>query len=251
MISLSSLTWPSATWPSAILPRSRCKSRSSTRAAPARRRPSGCARARGLLPRRTGRTRRRGGLRCNRFRHRDSRGRAGTADKGKSARSRNSRNRPAPPAPGRQSSDRDIFAIWDQGRWVFARRVPFSLSCQATEANDETMSERRCSPPSPGGGRSIGGLRPPSFYVKNADAERRLCEARRDGVKARTARCESLHRRAPHPASLRAATVPLQGRVKKIVLATHPRPSFAARTKATDVSPPNKMRGGGAPEGAN
>src|SRR5579862_7914133 len=44
---------------------------------------------------------------------------------------------------------------------------------------------RPLSPP-PGGGRSIGDLRPPSFYVKNADAERRLCEARRDGVKART-----------------------------------------------------------------
>ncbi len=29
------------------------------------------------------------------------------------------------------------------------------------------------------------------------------------------------------------------------------RPSFAARTKATDVSPPNKIKGGGAPEGAN
>jgi hypothetical protein len=29
------------------------------------------------------------------------------------------------------------------------------------------------------------------------------------------------------------------------------RPSFAARTKATKVSPPHKMRGGGAPEGAN
>jgi len=130
MISLSSATWPSATWPSAIWPRSRCKSRSSTRAAPARRRPSGCARARGPWPRRTGRPRRRGGLRCNRFRHRDSRGRGGTADKGKSARSRNSRNRPAPPAPGRRNSGRDISAIWDQGRWVFARRVPFSLSCR-------------------------------------------------------------------------------------------------------------------------
>jgi hypothetical protein len=74
---------------------------------------------------------------------------------------------------------------------------------------------RWLSSPSPGGGRSKGGLRPPSFYVKNADAERRLREAWRDGVKARAARCESLHRRAPHPASLRAATLPLQGRVKQ------------------------------------
>src|SRR5579862_1222472 len=72
---------------------------------------------------------------------------------------------------------------------------------------------RPLSPP-PGGGRSIGGLRPPSFYVKNADAERRLCEARRVGVRARVARCDSLHRRAPHPAHLRCATLPLQGRVK-------------------------------------
>jgi len=40
-------------------------------------------------------------------------------------------------------------------------------------------------------------------------------------VKARVARCESLHRRAPHPASLRDATLPLHGRVKQIALAAH------------------------------
>ena len=173
----------------ATLPRSRCKIRSATRRVPACQNPSGRAPARGLLPRRTGRRRRRGGRRSNRFRHRGSRERAGTADKGKSARSRKSRNRPAWPAPGRRSTDRDIFAIWDQARCVFARRFLSLRSCQATEAHDETMSETLRSPPSPGGGRSIGGLRPPSFYVKNADAERRLREARRVGVKARVARC--------------------------------------------------------------
>jgi hypothetical protein len=51
--------------------------------------------------------------------------------------------------------------------------------------------------PPPGGGRSSR-------------------EARRVGVRARAARCDSLRRRAPHPASLRAATLPLQGRVKAI-----------------------------------
>src|SRR5580692_5703418 len=88
----------------------------------------------------------------------------------------------------------------------------------ARPRNDAHVTPPATSSPSPGGGRSIGGLRPPSFYVKNADAERRLCEARRDGVKAREARCDSLRRRAPHPASLRAATLPLQGRVKEIAL---------------------------------
>src|SRR6202040_4348502 len=59
-------------------------------------------------------------------------------------------------------------------------------------------------------GEAKGGLRPPSSD-KNTDATHRLWpEQRRDGVKARVARCESLHRRAPHPASLRAATLPLQ-----------------------------------------
>ena len=43
-------------------------------------------------------------------------------------------------------------------------------------------------------------------------------EAWRVGVSARAARCESLHRRAPHPASLRAATLPLQGRAKRTSL---------------------------------
>ena len=111
----------SASW--VTLPRSRCKTRSPTRPARARRHPSKCLPAHGLLPRRTGRPRRRGGRRSNRSRHRGSRGRAGTADKGKSARSRKSRNRPAWPAPGRQSTDRDISAIWDRARCVSARRV--------------------------------------------------------------------------------------------------------------------------------
>jgi hypothetical protein len=136
MISLSSAT----------LPRSRCKIRSATRHAPACQNPSGRARARGLLPRRNGRRRRRGGLRSNRFRHRGSRGRAGTGDKGKSAKSRKSRNRPAWPAPGRQNTDRDIFAIWDRGRYVCARRFLSLSSCQETEVDDETMSETLAAP---------------------------------------------------------------------------------------------------------
>ena len=48
---------------------------------------------------------------------------------------------------------------------------------------------------------------------------------------------------AAHPtlASLRAATLPLQGRGKASAFSRRAsRPSFAARTKATDVSPPNK-----------
>src|SRR5580693_9727158 len=85
----------------------------------------------------------------------------------------------------------------------------------------------KISPPSPGGGRSIGGLRPPSLYVKNADAERRLCETRWVGVKARAARCDSLRRRAPHPAHLRCATLPLQRRVKHaLILATRTASEF-------------------------
>jgi hypothetical protein len=117
-----SLSW-------ATLPRSRCKIRSATRRAPARRNFSGRAPARGLWPRRTGQSRRRGGRRSNRFRRRGIRGRAGTAESGKRARSRKNRNRPARPAPGRRSTDRDIFAIWDLARCVCARRVRFySLS---------------------------------------------------------------------------------------------------------------------------
>jgi hypothetical protein len=106
----------------ATLPRSRCRSRSSTRGARVRRHLSGCVPARVPWRRRNGGTRHRAGRRCNRCRRRDSRGRAGTGDKGKSARSRKSRNRPAWPAPGRRSIDRDISAIWDQARCVFARR---------------------------------------------------------------------------------------------------------------------------------
>jgi hypothetical protein len=113
-----SLSW-------ATLPRSRCKIRSATRRAPARRNFSGRAPARGLWPRRTGQSRRRGGRRSNRFRRRGIRGRAGTAESGKRARSRKNRNRPARPAPGRRSTDRDIFAIWDLARCVCARRVRF------------------------------------------------------------------------------------------------------------------------------
>jgi hypothetical protein len=43
-----------------------------------------------------------------------------------------------------------------------------------------------------------------------------------------------------------------RGEVKRAIAFSRraSRPSFAARTKATDVSPPNK-KGGGAPEGAN
>ncbi len=126
MMSLSSAPWSSATWP-----RSRCNSRSSRRGAPARRHLSGCAPARRLLPRRIGGPRRRDERRCNRFRRRDSRGRAGTADKGKSARIRKNRNRPARPVPGRRRSDRDISAIWDRARCVCARRVPFFSSAPA------------------------------------------------------------------------------------------------------------------------
>jgi hypothetical protein len=116
----------------ATLPRSRCKSRSSTRGAPARRHLSGCAPARGLLPRRNDGTRRRGGRPCNRFRHHGSRGRAGTAENGKRARSRKSRNRPARPPPGRRSTDRDIFAMWARARCVLARRFPFSFRPRAS-----------------------------------------------------------------------------------------------------------------------
>ena len=48
-------------------------------------------------------------------------------------------------------------------------------------------------------------------------------------MKARIARCESLRRRAPHPAHLRCATLPLQGRVKQAISFSQrsPRPSFA------------------------
>jgi hypothetical protein len=120
----------------------------------------------------------------------------------------------------------------------------FSLASPAKRIfrndNEAPSPARRHKPPSLGGGRSVGGLRPPFFYAKNADAERRLREGRRVGVKARIARCDSLRSRAPHPASLRAATLPLQGRVKKAI-------SFPRRirvrvlpTKATVLLPPKK-----------
>jgi hypothetical protein len=44
----------------------------------------------------------------------------------------------------------------------------------------------------------------------------RRAKARREEVRARAARCETLHRSSPHPASLRGATLPLQGRVKQL-----------------------------------
>jgi hypothetical protein len=53
-------------------------------------------------------------------------------------------------------------------------------------------------PPSPGGGRSSR-------------------EAWRDGVKARASALRIPASRAPHPAHLRCATLPLQGRVKKAI----------------------------------
>ena len=142
MMSLSSAPWSSATWPSATWPRSRCNSRSSRRGAPARRHLSGCAPARRLLPRRIGGPRRRDERRCNRFRRRDSRGRAGTADKSKSARIRKNRNRPARPVPGRRRSDRDISAIWDRARCVFARRVPFFSSAPRQRGRGTTLRSR-------------------------------------------------------------------------------------------------------------
>ncbi len=43
-----------------------------------------------------------------------------------------------------------------------------------TDVNKKGTAQWQYFPPSPGGGRSIGGLRPPSLSVKNADAERRL-----------------------------------------------------------------------------
>ena len=46
------------------------------------------------------------------------------------------------------------------------------------------------------------------------EGERSPPEGRRDGVKARASALDSLRRRAPHPAPLRCATLPLQGRVK-------------------------------------
>jgi hypothetical protein len=53
-------------------------------------------------------------------------------------------------------------------------------------------------------------------------------------VKARTARCDSLRRRAPHPAHLRCATLPLQGRVKMrdLALATRSASELRARRVA-------------------
>jgi hypothetical protein len=77
------------------------------------------------------------------------------------------------------------------------------------------MSETLRPPPSPGGGRSTR-------------------EARRVGVKARAARCESLHRRAPHPASLRAATLPLQGRVKTEIRSPKTEAAYYIRTMSIE-----------------
>jgi hypothetical protein len=131
-------------------PRSRCNNRSSRRGAPARRHLSGCARAHGPLPRRNGGPRRRGGPPCNRCNRRGSRGRAGTADSGKRARSRKSRNRPAPPTPGRQNTDRDIFAIRDQARCVCARRVPSCSSAPAPAGEGDHPAQQ-------GGGGGAGG----------------------------------------------------------------------------------------------
>jgi len=127
MFSLSSATFFSAT-----LPRSRCKIRSSTRPARARRRLSGRAPARGPARRRSGRLRRCGALRCSRCNRRGSRGRAGMAERGRRARNQESRNRRARRGPRRRSTDRDIFAIWDPGRCVCARRVPFSFRPRAS-----------------------------------------------------------------------------------------------------------------------
>ena len=73
--------------------------------------------------------------------------------------------------------------------------------------------------------------------------------ARRATTRNRGA-CSALHliraTRAPCPPPRYA------GENEAIAFSRRPsRPSFAARTKATDVSPPNKIKGGGAPEGAN
>jgi len=77
--------------------------------------------------------------------------------------------------------------------------------------NEVLRPARRHKSPSPGGGRSPR-------------------EAWRDGVKARAARCDSLRRRAPHPAHLRCATLPLQGRVKRAIPSSQrdPRRSYVS-----------------------
>ena len=207
-------------------------SRGATRGAPGRRHLSGCAPARGLLPRRNGGTRRRGGPRCNRFRRRGSRGRAGTADNGKRARSRKNRNRPAPPAPGRRSTDRDIFAIWDQARCVCARRVPFLLilpSDGSGRRNNERDAALATFP-----------------WRGKVDAR----SAAGWGESARSAlRIPASPRTPPRAPAVRDPPPPGEGEGDRSRGAR--RASVLATTKATTGSPPNKMRGGGAPEGAN
>jgi hypothetical protein len=230
MVLLSSAPWSLATWH-----RSRCKSRSSTHAARARRHLSGCVPARVPWRRRNGGTRHRAGRRCNRCRRRGSRGRAGTADKGKSARSRKSRNRPARPAPGRRSSDRDIFAIWDRARCVFARRIPFSLSAPAPAGEGDHPAQQ-------GGGRGAGGnetltttgkrrceIHSNLFYeqTKNLPAVILLQRRRSGTASAPSTTVRSLRELqwSPSPAGAGADGA------SDSVLATHPRPSLQQERK--------------------
>ena len=120
------------------------------------------------------------------------------------------------------------------------------------------------------------------LYVKNADAKRRLCpkgwwrgrrtqRAARVFVMSKHVRslllatktfCTDNEAPSPAPppprfarfASSSGPPPPLsRGRkARAIAFSRRPsRPSFAARTKATAVSLPSKIKGGGAPEGAN
>ena len=180
-----------------------------------------------------------------RFR-RGSRWRGGTADSGRRARTRKNRNIAAAPPPLRHCTGPAIAA---------------PSACLGLFRHGDLLSSSAPAPAGSGLCTTHGGGRSQAAFSAACDEKngRRGASATRPGWLGRKRAYAPLipsHRRTqatpPRAPAVRLGPLPaIAGEGERDRPRGAMRASAVRRTKATIFSPPNKMRGGGAPEGAN